>query len=127
MIPQARKQIEIGLSDGDRIEVVAGLDEGAVVLVPVLKMPEGASARSASPLFSFSSRHTPSASRPSAFISANTAPASMSPERVPMTRPSSGVMPMLVSVECPNSTAQALAPFPRWSVTSRSSASGRPS
>ncbi len=44
-----RKEIEIGLTDGDRIEVVAGLDEGASVLVPVLKMPESAGGRGTSP------------------------------------------------------------------------------
>jgi membrane fusion protein, macrolide-specific efflux system len=51
-----RKKIELGLTDGDRIEVVAGLDEGASVLVPVLKMPAAADGRGASPLFSFGGR-----------------------------------------------------------------------
>ena len=44
-----RKQIEIGLTDGDRTEVVAGLEEGAFVLVPELKMPESAGVRGTSP------------------------------------------------------------------------------
>ena len=42
----------------------------------------------------------------------------MSPQRVPMTSPFSGVMPMLVSMLLPRSTAVMLAPLPRWQVMS---------
>ena len=41
---------------------------------------------------------------------------SMSPERVPITRPSSGVKPIEVSTERPFSTAVMEAPLPRWQV-----------
>ena len=37
-------------------------------------------------------------------------------DRVPMTRPSSGVKPIDVSMEFPALIAQADAPLPRWSV-----------
>ena len=40
----------------------------------------------------------------------------MLPQRVPMTRPSSGVKPMVVSMDLPPSTAVMLAPLPRWQV-----------
>ena len=51
---------------------------------------------------------------------------SMSPERVPMTSPSSGVRPIDVSTERPPSIAVTEAPLPRWSTICLSSASGRP-
>ena len=54
-------------------------------------------------------------------------PGSTSPERVPITNPSSGVMPMLVSMECPLSTAVMLAPLPRWAMIIFISDRGRPS
>jgi len=38
---------------------------------------------------------------------------SMSPDRVPITRPSSGVKPIDVSIELPPTIAQADAPLPR--------------
>lgn len=41
-------------------------------------------------------------------------PGSRSPARVPMTRPSIGVNPMLVSTLLRFSIAQTLAPLPRW-------------
>ena len=47
-----------------------------------------------------------------------------------MTRPSSGVNPMVVSTERPESTAASDAPAPRWQVTTRSpsgASGGRPS
>lgn len=44
--------IETGLSDRDRIEIVAGLAEGERVMIPVLRLPESAS-QGSSPLFSF--------------------------------------------------------------------------
>ena len=47
--PEARTAIEAGLSDGDRVEVLSGLDEGATVLVPVLEMPKAAGAQGTSP------------------------------------------------------------------------------
>jgi hypothetical protein len=40
-----------------------------------------------------------------------------------MTRPSSGVKPMVVSTETPPRTAASDAPAPRWQVTTRSVAS----
>lgn len=49
------KTIEAGLSDGNRIEVRAGLAEGDTVLVPVLELPEG-EAQATSPLFGFGNR-----------------------------------------------------------------------
>ena len=52
---------------------------------------------------------------------------SMSPERVPMTSPSSGVRPIEVSTERPPRSAQTDAPLPRCSTIWWSSASGRPS
>ena len=56
----------------------------------------------------------------------STAAGSMSPQRVPMTRPSSGVNPMLVSTLRPPWTAVMLHPFPRWQVTIRSRSAGSP-
>ena len=50
----------------------------------------------------------------------------MLPERVAMTRPSSGVKPIVVSTERPPAIAASDAPAPRWQVTIRSSSSGRP-
>ena len=41
----------------------------------------------------------------------------MSPERVPISRPPRGVMPMLVSSTLPPSTAAMEEPLPRWQVT----------
>ena len=43
-----------------------------------------------------------------------------------MTRPSSGVKPIVVSTERPPATAASDAPAPRWQVTIRSSSTGRP-
>ena len=44
----------------------------------------------------------------------NSTAGSMSPERVPITRPSSGVSPIDVSTERPPSIAVTDAPLPRW-------------
>ena len=44
-------------------------------------------------------------------------PGSMSPDRVPITRPSTGVKPMEVSTDRPLRIAVAEQPLPRWSVT----------
>ena len=50
----------------------------------------------------------------------------MSPDRVPMTRPSSGVRPIEVSTDRPPSIAVTDAPLPRWKTICLSSARGRP-
>ena len=42
---------------------------------------------------------------------------SMSPQRVPMSTPASGVRPMLVSMHLPSLTAEMELPLPRWQVT----------
>ena len=54
------------------------------------------------------------------------APGRPSPERVAITRPSSGVKPIVVSTETPAATAASEAPAPRWHVTIRSTSTGRP-
>ena len=54
------------------------------------------------------------------------APGSMSPERVPMTSPASGVRPIEVSMLTPPRTAQAEAPLPRCKVIVLVCATGRP-
>ena len=43
---------------------------------------------------------------------------STSPERVPITKPSKGVRPMLVSMDLPLRTAVMEAPLPKWAMTS---------
>ncbi len=53
-------------------------------------------------------------------------PGSTLPERVAITRPSSGVKPIVVSIEQPPTIAHSEAPAPRWQLTilrSRGSAS----
>ena len=59
----------------------------------------------------------PSASRPSFFSINVTAPPSISPARVPITRPSSGVRPIEVSMHLPSTTAAMEPPLPTWQVT----------
>ncbi|MPN04558.1 hypothetical protein SDC9_151799 [bioreactor metagenome] len=54
-------------------------------------------------------------------------PASMSPTRVPMGRPATGVKPMEVSTLFPPSTAVTEEPLPRWQVMIFSSPAGLPS
>ena len=49
---------------------------------------------------------------------------SMSPQRVPITRPAKGVRPMVVSTHWPPFTAARLEPLPRWQVTMFSLSSG---
>ncbi len=49
----------------------------------------------------------------------STAPGSTDPDRVAMTRPSSGVKPIVVSTDRPSRTAASDAPAPRWQVTMR--------
>ena len=51
---------------------------------------------------------------------------SMSPERVPMTMPSTGVRPMLVSTTRPPRMAAMLQPLPRWQVTIRDASDATP-
>ena len=68
------------------------------------------------PLFLFSKLETPVGVKPSFSIMKVTAPASMSPLRVPITRPSSGVSPMLVSTHLPSLTAEIEPPLPMWQV-----------
>ena len=55
------------------------------------------------------------------------APASRSPERVPMGRPARGVKPMEVSTLLPPSTAAMEEPLPRWQVMIFSSEGSLPS
>lgn len=57
----------------------------------------------------------------------STTPASMSPARVPIVSPASGVMPIDVSTQRPQSIAARDAPFPRWQETSFSSSGRFPS
>ena len=64
--------------------------------------------------------------RPPYCCTQTTRPGSMLPARVAMTSPSSGVIPIVVSTDRPSRTAHSDAPAPRWHVTIRNSASGRP-
>ena len=64
---------------------------------------------------------------PASRISQSSIPGSTEPDRVAITSPSFGVKPMVVSTERPSRTAASDAPAPRWQVTSRSPAGGRPS
>ncbi len=57
----------------------------------------------------------------------NTTPGSMSPDRVPITRPSSGVSPIEVSTQTPPWTAEAEPPLPRCSTITFTSAGSLPS
>ena len=67
----------------------------------------------ASPDFRLSSSSIASTPSDSSRIRCSRRPGSRSPERVPMTSPSRGVSPMLVSTERPFSTAATLQPLPR--------------
>ena len=68
------------------------------------------------PLFLFSRLEIPAASKPSFSMMKETAPPSMSPLRVPIIKPSSGVSPMLVSTHLPSLTAVMEPPLPMWQV-----------
>ena len=57
----------------------------------------------------------------------NRMPGSIEPARVPIIRPSSGVMPIDVSTDRPPSTAVTEQPLPRWATTSRAPRRARPS
>ena len=61
---------------------------------------------------------------PAALDRYETTPASMSPERVPITRPSNGVSPIEVSNGRPPTIADADAPLPRCSTIWLSDSSG---
>ena len=52
--------------------------------------------------------------RPSSRWRKKITPGSTSPDRVPIIRPSSGVRPILVSMDFPPSSAAMLTPLPRW-------------
>ena len=56
----------------------------------------------------------------------STRPGSIEPDRVAITRPSSGVKPMVVSTLRPSTTAASDAPAPRWQLTIRSSSAATP-
>ena len=56
------------------------------------------------------------------WASHSTRPGSTLPERVAMTRPSSGVKPIVVSTDRPSRTAASEAPAPMWQVTTRAPA-----
>ena len=66
---------------------------------------------------------TSSTDSPLRSSSHRSSPGSTEPERVPMTRPSSGVKPMVVSTDRPRWTAAIDAPAPRWQETMRRSSS----
>ena len=66
-------------------------------------------------------------SQPYLFIRNSITPASISPARVPMGRPASGVRPMVVSTHFPFFTAAMEEPLPRWQVMIFSSSMGLPS
>ena len=65
--------------------------------------------------------------RPPYCCTHSTSPGSMLPARVAITRPSSGVIPIVVSTLRPPRTAQSDAPAPRCAVTSARSSGARPS
>ena len=72
------------------------------------------------PLFRFSSASTSSTFNPQRRSRKKTTPGSRSPERVPITNPSSGVRPALVSIAVPCLTATRDEPLPRWQTIIRS-------
>ena len=75
--------------------------------------------------WSRTSSSSASVARPSP-RSARRIPGSIEPARVPIIRPSSGVIPIDVSTDRPPSTAVTEQPLPRWATTSRSPSTGRP-
>lgn len=50
------KEVELGLTDGKRVEVLSGLPEGATVLVPVVRVPVQSERTQGSPLTPFGRR-----------------------------------------------------------------------
>jgi hypothetical protein len=72
--------------------------------------------RPSKPLFLLSNMSICSAVRLSVRIKCSGTAGSTSPQRVPMTSPSSGVSPIDVSTDAPRSTAVTLLPLPRWHV-----------
>ncbi len=79
------------------------------------------------PLFLFRSESISSTEKPPTRARWKTTAGSTSPERVPMTSPSSGVRPMDVSTHTPPRTAEAEAPLPRCSTITFTSSTGLPS
>lgn len=63
---------------------------------------------------------------PACSCSHSTSPGSTDPDLVAITRPSSGVKPIVVSTDRPSATAQSEAPAPKWHTTTRSPVVGRP-
>ena len=82
----------------------------------ISRMSEDTPETPCTPDFLLSRFDTPVASKPSFSMMKVTAPPSMSPLRVPIMRPSSGVRPMLVSTHLPSTTAEIDAPLPMWQV-----------
>ena len=87
-------------------------------------VPAGRPARPARPEACSSSLASSSAVTPPCSSSQSSRPGSTLPERVAMTRPSSGVKPIVVSTDRPSRTAASEAPAPRWQVTIRSGRRG---
>lgn len=54
--PPLSKAIETGLSDGKRVEILSGLQEGNTVLVPIMQMPSPSEDAQGSPFTPFGSR-----------------------------------------------------------------------
>ena len=83
--------------------------------------------RPASPLFLLSIVSISATPIPASRTRWNTTPGSMSPLRVPITRPPCGDIPIDVATLRPPSTAHALAPFPRCSVMTFAAEGAMPS
>ena len=71
------------------------------------------------PHFLFTNVDNPAASKCSFSIIKERAPASISPERVPINKPSTGVNPIDVSIDLPSLIAVIEPPFPTWQVIIR--------
>merc|ERR1711969_523625 len=84
-----------------------------------------APARPSRPLRLFSRVSRSSVDSPTRRDRCRSTAGSRSPERVPITSPSSGVSPIEVSIERPPSIAATEAPFPRWKTIWRSCSRGR--
>ena len=75
----------------------------------------------------FNIRSISSGVKPSFFIINVTTDGSISPERVPIGMPASGVSPILVSTDLPPWTAHILPPWPKWQDIILKSSIGFPS
>ena len=84
-------------------------------------------ASASSPEREFSTASISSVDRLRVRRTCSTSAGSTSPERVPITSPSSGVRPIEVSMLRPPATALADAPLPRCSTITSTSATSRPS